>query len=154
MANKSGMTMKGDKALMRALDEMPKRVGGAIARKVMRAAGGPIVKGYRQNIKRHVKSTKGQVGQRIIQSKGTASETISRVGAIAGRGGFGRLAHLIERGTVERVQKKTGRRTGRMPAFAPLRRAWDANIGRAQAALRKKLGEEIEKAARKLGRKK
>jgi HK97 gp10 family phage protein len=39
-------------------------------------------------------------------------------------------AHLVEFGTVERVQKTTGRRTGHMPAHPFVRPAADANINR------------------------
>jgi len=47
--------------------------------------------------------------------------------------------HLVEYGTVARVQKKTGRATGVMPAHPFFRPAIDANLGRVQNQIINKL---------------
>lgn len=141
------IALEGDKSLMWALRTLPDRVQGGVSRKALRAAGAPIVKAYRRNMRRHTKTT-GKIGQKVKQY--TTGVTVTIVGPIS------RMmphAHLIEFGTKPRTQTTTGRYTGVMPEFGPLRRAWDETLPQARASLAKKLRQEIDKAAAKLAKK-
>jgi HK97 gp10 family phage protein len=64
-----------------------------------------------------------------------------------------RLAHLFEFGTRDRVQKKTGRATGRMTPRPFIRPAWDANADRALEIIKTQTWQEIQKATERAQRK-
>ena len=155
-SNKPRISIKIEGAvdLEKALLELPKRTGRRIIRKVLANAAEPI----RDHAAREAEKTKRQLGQALQVS--TRSNKRNRRSGSGPRGDItvfvgvtpGRLAHLIEFGSGPRTQYKTGRYTGRMPAFAFMRPAWEAGKRNALSIIRKDLEIEIEKAATRLAK--
>lgn len=105
-------------AMLRRLDALDKKV----ARKVLRSAVGKTTRAVARDVKRRVSKRTGQLRKAIGQTtRFRDGHAIGEVGAKRGKGGS--HLHLVEFGTVGRVQRSTGRRTGTMPAKPILRPA-------------------------------
>jgi HK97 gp10 family phage protein len=104
--------VRGLKQLQATLRTLPRKIETGAVRSSVRAGAGEI----RDEVKRHAeyKSIKKAIAVQPRKKRG------GRFRATVGIRTTGRNraphAHLIEFGTKERVQKTTGRRTGRMPA--------------------------------------
>ena len=108
----------GINAMLRKLDELDKKV----ARKVLREGVGKTARSMAKNVKRRVpKRTKRLAKAIAAVVKFKDGFATGEVGAK--RGKSAPHLHLVEFGSVGRVQTSTGRRTGYMPAHPILRPA-------------------------------
>lgn len=151
MAKAASMNLIGMKALDRLLAELPDKVSRKVQRKAVMAGSTIVRKAYRRNLKTLVGKVTGTLrrspGRRIRSYKRT-NTVVAIVGPFSGRA---RHAHLIEYGTKGKERfTKAGKSTGIMPAFAPLRKAWDSSLPKVKAVMRKKLSEELKKEAKGL----
>lgn len=149
-----GMKLHGAKELEAALRALPDRLTKGVVERVLVKVGAPIADAYRANVR--VRSGRLQAGIGIStrlskrQRKGRAkSKTLSEafVGA-----GPSRHAHLEEFGTGPRYTE-SGRYTGQMPPGGSLRAAWEGGKEKALDEIGELLWQEIEKTAKRLGRK-
>lgn len=157
MAAPAKMEMIGFKELDKLLKGLPAKVERVVLRKVATAMSTPVLKSYRRN----VKSLVGKVTGRLLQAPARKMKTYPRTQTViaivgpklhmGGRQKVAPHAHLVEFGTGPRVTK-AGKSTGRMPAYAPLRKAYDANLGAIRRIAHKKTAEAIKAEAKKLAR--
>lgn len=147
--------LHGAKELERALRELPKRTGKRAMRKAMERAAEPLKRDMAQNAERAfpelaqaaAASTKLSRRQKRGAKKPGKAEVTYYVGFKPGR-----LAHLFEFGSGPRYQKN-GRYTGQMPALPFARPAWEANKRQVLADFGFYLWQEVEKAAKRLAKK-
>jgi len=150
----------GDKALDRALSTLANKTAEKAVTSGIRAGLGELRKSIRTQINRP--SVRKVVASRFKRKK-KQGQTVAKVGAGVGtqkktdatrsRPGKGiskQNAHWYFLGTVDRVQRTTGRRTGRMPPNPAVRLGASLGHGAAMRRLQTKTGEVIQKEARKL----
>lgn len=124
MANGQGFVSSGSQrvqgvdAMLRKLDELDKKV----KRKVLRDGVGKTARSMAKNVKQRV-PTRTKALKKAIAAKTQFRDGMA-VGEVgAKRGKSAPHLHLVEFGTVGRIQTTTGRRTGYMPAHPILRPA-------------------------------
>jgi HK97 gp10 family phage protein len=156
---RTSIKVEGLKELDEALKELPKATGKNVMRRVARNALGMVIAAARPLVpvddgqlrKSLAVSTKLSKRQATLarrdEAEGKASITV-----YAGASALPH-AHLIEFGTKERVQKTTGRRTGRVKAKPFMRPAWDAKKGAVLDSFKSDMWTEIQKAAKRLAAK-
>jgi len=111
--------------LSAALKSVPDIVAVRVAYSGTRAVANEVAKRARKNALAHGGGL-ARMAKAITTRKATRGQIRAQVagGIIVGwRKPWSRLAHLFEFGTAERVQKETGRRTGRMAPQPHLRPA-------------------------------
>lgn len=150
MSDYAKVKILGVKALGRTLAKL----GSAGARKVLRAGAGKVVtvlkKFIRKEIPAHNKRIKKSVGSKVRASKkdGVTAKVGLNIGKKAGKG-HAPHAMIYVGGTEDRVQKKTGRPTGRMPANPVVQRGVKAGKRQAIREMKKKMREVFRKEAKK-----
>lgn len=145
------MEMTGARQLRKLFKKLPTGVARRVLRKAVKAAQKPVLKAYKANVRGTKKNVKGggvgTVSGALRKAPGIKAVLLGR-----GRRG-GRIAmsfvgpkskhaphaHLIEFGT----------RLG-VPAYAPLRRAWNANKQQVKRILKAELKAGIKREAKKL----
>jgi HK97 gp10 family phage protein len=149
-----------DQALKEMADDLGKRSAKGAVRRALRAAAKPVHEAMVAGAPAHIKDSV-EIGDRLTahQAKLARTGQLTRsalelfVGVSYRLGSHGRTAHLFEFGTRSRVQKSTGRETGRISAMPFVRPAWDGNKLAALDILRKQLWVEIEKTTARARRK-
>lgn len=149
--------LHGAKELENALRELPKRTGKSAVRRSLKKAAGPIA----EDAQSRAPSKSGKLKRRIqVATQLSRRQRRSRAkGKVKGQvdvfvgAGPSRHAHLVEFGTGPRRHRKTGKSTGSMPPQPFLRPAWESGHRRALKDFSKLLWVEIEKAAKRLARK-
>lgn len=138
----------GLKELEKALEQIPVKMQQHVLRSGNRALGNQFVKQIRSNT--NLPATIRKAAVSLPNPKAYATK-----GYLVGlRKPFSPLAHLFEFGTDERAQKKTGRRTGVMPAVPFLRPVLDdLGGGKAAEIWAKAASRNFELQMRKLARK-
>lgn len=158
MAAPAKMEMIGFKALDKLLSDLPPKVSRLVQRKVVTAMSTPVLKAYRRNVKSLVGKVTGRLAQAPARKIKTYPRTQSVVGIVGpklkvgGRQKVAPHAHLVEFGTKPR-STKAGKKTGSMPAFSPLRKAYDTNLPSLKRIAQRKMAESIKAEAAKLARK-
>lgn len=152
MAAPAKMEVIGLKALDKLLDDLPPKVSRVVQRKVVTAMSTPVLKAYRRNVKTLVGKKTGRLARAPARKIKTYARTQSVVGIIGPRSKAAPHAHLVEFGTGPRITK-TGKATGRMPAYAPLRKAYDMNAPSLKRIAHRKMAEAIKTEAKKLAQK-
>ena len=143
-------TIKGVEEIRLVLALLP----GAVAKKVVDGAlrkGGEV---FKTEIKAKAKfrrlrdSVAVKTADRTERQRDVAKGDVY----VGFKGDGARFAHLPEFGTAERVQKTSGRRTGKMPMTPLVRPAFDSKKEQAVSAVEQSLGDGVEREARKLGK--
>jgi hypothetical protein len=158
------VSVEGFKDLEKALEDLTKAAGKNALRRGLQRAAVPLrdtMKAYAPGIAGGGLKESISIGPKLNprQAKLHRKAVSERSGVELfvgpsyklGRGG--RSAHLFEFGTRERVQKTTGRRTGRIEMQPFMRPAWDSKQAEAFSVLTFSLREEIEKATDRARRK-
>lgn len=160
MAAIAKMEVIGMKALDKLLQELPGKVSRKVQRKVVTAMSTPVLKAYRRNVKSLVGKVSGRLAQapaRKIKTYPRTQSAVAIVGPKLETGGRQKVAphaHLVEFGTRARhTRTGTPKRTGRMPAYAPLRKAYDVNLPSLKRIAHRKMAEGIKAEAKHLARK-
>ena len=146
-----------------ALQELPDSVRGQVLRNMLTLAARPTIarpatSALRAAIvgpDRGVAKSLRRTGVRVTSRLTRRQQRYRRVGrddVAVYIGPTAPNAHLIEFGTAPRVQRKTGRYTGRVQARPFLRPAWDAGKAQFLASLGTMLGRALERKARQLVR--
>lgn len=143
-------TIKGLPEIRRALDALP----AAVEKKVVDGAlrkGGEI---FKADIKAKAKFKRLRDGVAVKTASRTERQRDVNKGDVyvGFKGDAARFAHLPEFGTAERVQKTTGRRTGKMPMTPLVRPAFDSKKDAAADAVIDALAAGVEREASKLGK--
>lgn len=112
------MHLEGLDAMLRRLDELDRRVRRQVLRKPIADVTRAVARDVKARLPKDTGALRKAIGTRITYRDGLAA---GEIGARRGKGGP--HLHLVEFGTVGRVQRSTGRRTGTMPARPTLRPA-------------------------------
>lgn len=147
---KSSATIQGDKALQKLLKKLPDKVTRKVTRQAINAAANPVLKAARAN----APVDEGVLKTSLAKKVKTYTKSQSIVAIIGPRSKEAPHAHLVEEGTGERVQKTTGRRTGRVTATHFLQRALEENKASSAQTMKTKLGKGVEREALKMKGKK
>lgn len=156
LRNRPKIKLTGARELERALRELPKRTGKAALRRALKKTAQPIevtAEQYATRAKPELAargiSISTRLSRRQKRGRQTDRNTVQMyVGAHSARYG---LAHLFEFGTAQR-HHKSGKSTGRMRPQPFMRPAWDANKGRLLDTLGRELWTEVDKAAKRLAK--
>lgn len=137
------MKLEGFRETAQALDDLKPLVAKRIARKALMKLLQPVadmarslcpVESPNVNTPRAIqlRDTIG-VGTSLTKRQRKQNKPLAKLEVYVGPGaiskggrGAARHAHLVEFGTHERTQRRTGRRTGTMPRHPYMRPAWDA----------------------------
>jgi len=149
------VSVEGLRETEAALRDLGKSLGKAVARRVVKRALQPVADRAKATVEANSKRSGGLAESIVVTtSKTKAARRVTRNTAKAGRfytemtaEATAPHAHLIEFGTGERFQKKSGRYTGRGPAEPFMRPAWDAEKGVMPGEVGRDLWVEISKAA-------
>ena len=131
--------IRGEKDVIRQL----KRLKDAVREEVIKAELEDAAEVIVADAKRRAPSSTIADGIQVLNTEVKSSGKVTtEVGLVGGRRAWF-YGLFIERGTGPRVQKKTGRRTGAMPARPFLRTAFDAQksnvVARVNAGLKRRL---------------
>lgn len=131
-----------------------KQLGPAVEKKVLNIA---LMTGAREIVRAIQAQAQAPRRLKAAAAAKTATRAAPRNDIIPGdvytgfRSPHHRLAHLIEFGTRPRIQKKTGRYTGVMPAKPFVRPAVDQSKDTAERKVRDAIGRGVEREATRLG---
>lgn len=135
----------GIKEINDALDKLPNRM----QQNVIAAGNRAVAKAVADEAKR------GSIDLSIraaVHFEQNPSRRATKGFIVGLRKPWSRLGHLFEFGTGERVQKKTGRATGRMPMTPWLRPALEAIGGRAEEIWAKAATRNLDRQLKKLAK--
>ena len=144
---KTRSKVEGLPQLLRALRDLPKKEAKRVARKAVTAATTPALKAMRKEAP--VGETKNLRKAVMRRMRTYAGGLLAVLGTAFKRAPHD---HLVEDGTGERVSKKTGKSTGKMPPDPFVARTYRTNKAQMQRILERELREGIESAAKELGR--
>lgn len=145
----TGMTFRGNKELNELFDELPNRVQNRVMRGAMSAAANPIVKAARAKAPKRSGLTRKAIGKKVktyrknhvtVAIIGPRNDVRGRVKGKLHRPA--KIAHLIERGKINRDGTVT-------PPRPFIRPAYEQNEAESLRVMRTKLGEGIEHEAAK-----
>ncbi|HNQ66117.1 MAG TPA: HK97 gp10 family phage protein [Smithellaceae bacterium] len=145
--------LKGLPELLNLLEQLPTvSMQKTAVRNALKKSAAPILNVAKLNVPRGdagnlEKSLKISTSLKASQKKG---QTYDRTRVTVYVGSSAPHAHLIEFGTKDRTQKKTGRFTGRISPNPFLRNAWDSTKEIALKILARELRAQIYAAARRL----
>lgn len=150
-----------------ALDALLREMAGKVADKA-------IMSGLRAGLSHVTKAIRGEIPQPSVRKaignklkKYRSGTVVAKVGAGVGPrtrkelgprgkrpgvGISGRNVHWYILGTKQRTQKKTGRRTGQMPANGAVRRGWAKSESTCMAAIQSKTSAVLTKEMAKLAK--
>ena len=113
----------GDKELVRKLLQLDTKLRSEISRAALGIGGTMMLQAMRKTVPR------GRTGnlRRSLSKKVKQYPSGVSIAVIGPRIPMGAHAHLLEAGTEERVQQKTGRRVGRGPALWWMSKAFGAS---------------------------
>lgn len=117
------VSLEGVYVVLKKLEDIDKKV----RRKVLRAAVTKTARLIARDTKAAIPRRTGKTRKVVaVQTQFRDGQAIGKIGAKKGSH-MTRVFHLVEFGTGLRVQRKSGRRTGRMPAHPSLRPALEKN---------------------------
>lgn len=148
MADGAKMEITGFDELNRILDKLPEKVANVVQKKAVRAGSTPVLKEYRRNV-RAIGVVSGRFRVSPARKIKMYPRTSTAVAIVGPRSRDAPHAGFIEFGTVGR-RHKNGKWVGRMPALAPLRRAWEATRETAKQRVIAVLHEGVIEEAKKL----
>lgn len=150
------MKLEGVKDLMNAFNELPKRTGKSVIRRVLKNAAEPVVRDAKQfamDIREDGTLIEGiAIGSRLSKSQRKGRTKQGDVELFIGPGEQSPLAHLFEFGTADRYTE-SGAFRGRMQPQPFMRPAWEKNKRLVLRKFSNEFGIEIEKAAKRIARK-
>jgi hypothetical protein len=158
---KFDVKVDGLKDLEQALNDLSRSVGKGVLTRSLRKAAEPIkaammayapTGGLKDSVTASSKLARNQakLHRRAVDQR-SGVELFVGPSYELGRGG--RTAHLFEFGTRERVQRTTGRRTGRLQMQPFVRPAWDGEQIEALGIIRFSLWDEVTKATERARKK-
>jgi len=140
--------LEGGKELDLVLRRLPRAVQRRALVKGLRAAGKDILGPAKANVPRDQGELFRALG--IAVDRAQRAQAAIAIGARKKRGGA--HAHLVEFGTVERVDPNTGKSSGVMPPQPFMRPAFEAHKFRALETFRTELAAAMAREAEKLAR--
>jgi HK97 gp10 family phage protein len=147
--SKQTTTIDGDKALRKMMQQLPDKLVRKVMRQAINAAATPVLKAARSNAPRD----KGVLLAGLAKKVKTYSKSMTIVGLIGPISRSAPHAHLVEKGTEPRTQKKTGRYTGRVLGSHFLQKALEENEAAALSTMKAKLSQAVPKEAARLAQK-
>ncbi|TDK51140.1 HK97-gp10 family putative phage morphogenesis protein [Antarcticimicrobium luteum] len=149
------MKIEGAGDIERALAELARGTSKGAMRRAMKKTLQPVAEMADAASPFTVKVTSKLSARQARGARGDRgrSKVTLYVGPVQPDGSDAPHAHLYEFGTVERIQTKTGKSVGVMPARPFLRPAWDANAAGMLEVLKREVWAEIEKATERARRK-
>ena len=158
----TSIRVEGVSELGAALQELPDSVRGQVLRNMLTLAARPIARAATTALRaaivgpdRSVTKSLRRTGVRVTARLTRRQQRYRRVGrddVAVFIGPTAPNAHLIEFGTKPRIQRKTGRYTGRVQARPFLQPAWEAGKAQFLASLGTSLARALERKARQLVR--
>jgi len=145
--------LEGFKEFDQVLKKLPNQPLRRAVKAALMASGKPQQKRLKEILKAH-KHT-GNLSKAVARVSPKKARGFQGKGAVVVFVGYRKNAHhahLVEFGSGPRFLK-SGKFTGQMPAFAPLRRSFDTTRSEQNRVLKTELGPRLEKEARKLARK-
>ncbi len=163
MADGLSMKVAGLAELQAALRALPERMERQVIQRALRKAGQPVLAAAKANVpvgkndaldNLHLRDTlviSSSLSRRQRRRLPPPGDGLTTV--YIGSTRRGAHAHLVEFGTGPRTQESTGRYVGSMPRHPFLRPAWDQNKAAVVSSIKIELAKEIERAARRVARK-
>lgn len=149
------MKIEGAGSIERALGELPRGTAKGVMRRSMKKSLKPVAQAAQALSPFTIAVTSKLTARQSREARNDRgrSKVVLYVGPVQPTGEDAPHAHLYEFGTGPRVQAKTGRSTGAMPARPFMRPAWDMAKPVILEILRREVWAEIEKAVERARRK-
>lgn len=142
MALIGNVRIKASKDVQKMLTELPPKVVKGHMRKALNAGAKPIQAEAQRRAPVKAGELKKQIKIRAGKSRKKWAARV-KVQIVGGKRDDAFYGTMVESGTVERVQKKTGRRTGRSPALKFLRGGFNDRKDEAEDIIATKLAEAV-----------